>query len=96
MVTAIWNLKNSKIIHFPLIDSALIFLFFSLNVGVRNKPTTGLGRCRAVGLSRPRKNNKDTTNKTNNTLAPLLNYFAYQGRDRPSRETRHNITEMTS
>ena len=59
-------------------------------LGVRNKPTTGLGRCRAVGLSRPRENNKDTTNKTNNTLAPLFNYFSYQSRDRTSRE--HVIT----
>ena len=74
------------------VDVLLKNLSFSfLSVGLQSKPTTGLGRCRAVGLSRPRKNSKDSAKKTNNTVAPLLSYFTYRGRDRTSQE----VTEQT-
>ncbi|XP_028398743.1 exonuclease 1-like isoform X2 [Dendronephthya gigantea] len=56
-------------------------------LGLRSKPSTGLGRCRGVGLSHPRKNIKDSKNKTNPISVPILSYFKYQARDKISQGT---------
>lgn len=48
-------------------------------IGLRSKPSTGLGRCRSVGLRRPKADKKKTT-LTSPMGIPLLSYFTYPGR----------------
>lgn len=71
----------SKLYEYQLFLRLLSLLFlFMFDVALRDKPTTGLGRCRTVGLSRLKPG---TRKKSTGFELPLLNFFAYHGRSSP-------------